>query len=61
MSHKSFPLINHTKSAWLPEEGACINIQIFKRSTKAPFIIYGEAVLIPLTDNIDFGPNSKKY
>ena len=31
--------------------------------TKAPFIIYGdfEFVLIPSTDNIDFGLNIKKY
>ena len=34
----------------------------FKRLTKAPFIIYGdfECVLIPLTDNIDSGPHTKK-
>ena len=31
--------------------------------TKAPFIIYGdfEYVLIPSTDNIDFGLNIKNY
>ena len=30
---------------------------------KAPFIIYGdfECLFMPSTDNIDFGPNTKKY
>ena len=35
----------------------------FKRLTKALFIIYDyfECVLILSTDNINFGPNTKKY
>ena len=55
--------INHTKPILLPEEGAFINLQNFKRFTKAPFIIYGnfECVLILSIDNIDFVPNIKKY
>ena len=55
--------VNHIKSVSLPEEDASINFQNFKRLTKAPFIIYGdfECVLVPSTDNINFGPNTKKY
>ena len=55
--------INHTKSVLLPEEGEYVNFQNLKRLLKLPFIIYGdfECVLIGLTNNIDFGPNSKKY
>ena len=53
----------HTKSVLLPQENACINFQNFKRLTKAQFHIYDyfECVLIPSTDNIDFGSNTKKY
>ena len=56
-------VISHTKSVLLSEEGQYENFQIFKRFTKAPFIMYGnfEYVLIPSTDHIDFGPNTKKY
>ena len=37
--------------------------KIFKRSTKAPFIIYAdfECVLIPSTDNINSAPHNKKF
>ena len=60
---KSILAINHTKSVLLPEENQYINFQNFKRLAKALFQMYGdvECVLIPLTDNIDFGPNTKKY
>ena len=55
--------INHIKSDLLYEEIEYINIQNFKRLAKSPFMIYGdsECVLIPLTDNIEFFPNAKKY
>ena len=55
--------IIHTKSVLLAEEGEYVNFQNFKRLAKAPFIIHGnfEYVLRPSTDNIDFGPNIKKY
>ena len=51
------------KSVLLSEEGEYVKFQNFKRSTRAPFIIYDyfECVLIPSFDNIDFGPNTKKY
>ena len=50
-------------SVLLPEEGVYINFQKFQRFTKEPFIIYGdfECILIFLTDNIGFGPKTKKY
>ena len=50
--------INHKKLVLLLIEGQYVNFQNFKRLNKAPFIIYG---LIPLADNADFGPNTKKY
>ena len=55
--------INNTKSVSLPEEIEYGNFQNFKRLTKALFIIYWdfECLLIPSTDNIDFGPDTKKY
>ena len=45
------------------EEGAYIKFKNFKRLTNVSFIIYGnfEYILVPLTDNISFGPNAKKY
>ena len=54
--------INHIKSVLLPEEGGFINFENFKRWTKALLIICDdfECVLIPSTDNINFGPNTKK-
>ena len=54
--------INHRKSVLLTEEGQYVLFQNFKRLGKAPFIIYGdyEYVLIAVTDNIDFCPNTKK-
>ena len=60
---KNCVVINHTKSVLLPEEDACIIFQNCKRLTRAPFIIYGnfECVLITSIDNIDVGPNTKKY
>ena len=54
---------NHTKSILLPEEGVCISFWNFKRLAKVQFVIFGdfECALIPTTDNIYFGPNTKKY
>ena len=47
----------------LPQGNECVNLQNFKILIKARFIKYGcfECVLMPSTDNIDFGPNTKKY
>ena len=44
-------------------QGAYIYFRILKKLSEAPFIIYGdfECVLMPSTDNIDFGPNTKNY
>ena len=55
--------INPTKSVLIPQENEYVNFQNFNRSTKAPFIIYGdfECVLIASTDNINSGLNTKKY
>ena len=55
--------INHVKSVLLPEENEYVNFQNVKRLTKALFIIYGDFkyVLIFWTDNIIFGPNTKKH
>ena len=60
---KNCLVIYHTKSVLLPEENEYVNFQNWKRLIKTPSIIYGdfECVLMPLTDNIDFGPNTKKY
>ena len=42
-------------------QGAYIYFRILKKLSEAPFIIYGdfECVLMPSTDNIDFGPKLK--
>ena len=63
VTRKNYLAINHTKSVLLPEEGVYINFKKCQRFTKEPFIIYGdfECILISLTDNIGFGPKTKKY
>ena len=63
VTRKNYLAINHTKSVLLPEEGVYINFQKCQRFTKELFIIYGdfECILISLTDNIGFGPKTKKY
>ena len=55
--------ITHTKSVLLPEKGGHINFQSVKSSTKVPLIIYDDFkyVLMPSTNNIDFGPNTEQY
>ena len=55
--------INYTKSVILPGKCEYVNFQNFKRLTKTLFIICRdcECVLIPSTDNTNFGPNTKKY
>ena len=58
MSCKNCLSINHTRSVLPPEESEHVNIQNFKKLTKAPLIRH-ECVLIPSTDNINFGPNAK--
>ena len=60
---KNYLAINHTKSILLPEENEYANFQNFKRLTQVSFIIYWdfECVLIFSTDNINFGPHTKKY
>ena len=50
--------INHWKTVLHPEENEYVNSENCKRLTKAAsFIIYGdfECVLIPSTNNLDFG------
>ena len=62
---KNCQAINNTKSILLSEEDAYINFQklIFERLKKGPFIFHGDfgSVLIPSTNKIDFGPDTKKY
>lgn len=55
--------ITHTKSVLHPEEGGHINFQSVKSSTKVQFIIYDDLmyVLMPSTNNIDFGLNTEQY
>ena len=59
---KDFLAINHTKSVLLSEENEYLSFQKIKRLTKAAFIIYGDfkCVIIPSTDNINFGGSTKK-
>ena len=63
LKSKNCLAINHARSVLLPKRGEYVNFQNFKRLTKAPFIIFGdfECVLLPSSDIIDFGLNSKKY
>ena len=60
---KNCIVIDYTKSVLLPEENEYVDFQNFKRLIKTPFIIYGDfkCALIPSLDNIDFGPNTKRY
>ena len=54
--------LNHIKSVLLPKQGEYVNFQNFERLTKASFIKFIiEFALIPSTDNINFGPSTKKY
>ena len=54
-------VIDHTKSVLQSGEGQQINFRNFKRLARAPLITYGtfKCVLIPLTDNVQFGPKLK--
>ena len=60
---KNCIVIHYTKSVLLLEENEHVDFQNFKRLIKAPFIISGDfkCALIPSLDNIDFGPNTKRY
>ena len=55
--------INYTNSVLLPLENKYVSFQSFKRLIKALFItnFNFEFILIPLTDNTGFGPNTRKY
>ena len=63
MSYKKLSSNQSYKISFIPEANEYINFQNFIRLTKAPFITCDdfECVLIPSTDNIDFGPNTKEY
>ena len=60
---KNVLVINHTKLVLLSGKDQYIDFQNFKRLRKAPLITYGnfKPVLISLSDNIHFGPNTKNY
>ena len=63
MSHKHCLENNLPNLVLLWEKHEYVKFQNFKRLTKAPFIIYAsfECILIPLTGNIDFGPNHQNH
>ena len=63
MSHTKISSKLSHKSVLLLEVGGYIDVQNFKRLTKASFIIFGdpECVFILSTDNIELGPNTKEY